>query len=247
MIKIGGKKAQYYKGILMKADLGLHEQIAREVIRREPPTHQPKILDLGAGEGALSQRLHDLGYSVIAADMDESNYKCENAYFHKIDFNNTEEILQFTTQYTDYFDVVLGIEVIEHVENPWEYIRLLKKMVRPGGTIIVTTPNITSWLSRLIFLLSGQFHQFHDKDLSYGHIAPITKWELEVILRKENLEDIFFQPGGYLPLIWVQRSFKYMLLNAVGIVLRLIMRGQRDGWCIIASCRKMRNESSGSK
>ena len=111
---IGKKKAEFYKGMLVKADLGLHDQIA-EKIQREVPAGA-KVLDLGAGEGALSARLVDLGYQVTAVDKDQDSFKCEEATFSRIDFDSADEITQLVKQHEDAFDAVLGIEVIEHVQ-----------------------------------------------------------------------------------------------------------------------------------
>ena len=152
MIQIGTKKNAYYKGILVKADASLHDDVATILQNK---ISKGKILDLGAGEGALSQRLTDLGYEVLSADMNKEDFKASNT-FHQINFNNQNEINKFAADNSNVFDAVLGVEVIEHVENPWEYVRLLKSMLKTDGFIIITTPNISSWLSRLNFLFKGQ-------------------------------------------------------------------------------------------
>lgn len=56
---IESKEIRYYKGIRIKADWGLHEQIAGICVKHL--CKDAKILDFGCGEGALSQRLYDIG------------------------------------------------------------------------------------------------------------------------------------------------------------------------------------------
>jgi len=115
MVLFGKKKLQYYKGILIKADLNLHEQIAEQLINLKPPTPKIRVLDLGAGEGALSQRLFDLGYSIVAVDQNQSDFKCNEIPFLKVDFNHEDEVRELREQQKESFDIVLGVEVIEHL------------------------------------------------------------------------------------------------------------------------------------
>ena len=233
---IGKKKAEFYKGMLVKADLGLHDQIA-EKIQREVPAGA-KVLDLGAGEGALSARLVDLGYQVTAVDKDQDSFKCEEATFSRIDFDSADEITQLVKQHEDAFDAVLGIEVIEHVQDQWQYVRQLLKMVKPGGMVLITTPNTTSWLSRLMFFLTGRFHQFSDIDLTYGHINPISSWVLNLILRESGARQIEVFGAGTLPPIYITGFNKLTILNLSMLVLRPFMSGSLDGWCVMATARK---------
>jgi 2-polyprenyl-3-methyl-5-hydroxy-6-metoxy-1,4-benzoquinol methylase len=236
-IFIGRKKPEYYKNLLIKADLNLHDQIAEKV--KKEIHSGGKVLDFGAGEGALSERLSDLGYKVTAADKDEENFKCRNAIFTKVNFDNSEEILKFVEKYEGQFDVVLGVEVIEHVQDQWQYVRQLMKMAKPGGLVLITTPNTASWYSRWIFFITGRFHQFSDADLSYGHINPITAWELGLILKEVKAIDVKIVPAGTLPVIYLSGFNKMTIASIINFPLRLIMKGFVDGWCIMATARKL--------
>lgn len=231
-------QTETYRGITIKADHVLHEQIAARVRELMPPP--ARILDFGAGEGALSLRLKDLGYDVHACDINDKDFKCKDSIeFLELDFNNKSEIDKFCNERQNKYDIVIGIEVIEHVENPWEYARNLQKMARKDGYIIITTPNITSWLSRLKFLMFGEFSSFSDVDYAgSGHINPISAWEMRIILGAIGLKDIVIRPAGYLPKIIFGRSWKMYVLNILHLILRPLMRGIRDGWCIMVTGRK---------
>lgn len=220
----------------MKADLGLHEQIALKILASVPKGS--KILDFGCGEGALSQRLNDLGYQVVAADMNANGFKATNIEFKKINFNIRKEVEDFLIANKNSFDVVLGIETIEHIYNPYQYFDDLVSMLKQDGLLLITTPNITSWLSRFIFLFNGRFHQFADGDLQYGHIAPITPWELNVVCNEKNLQNVEIEEAGTLPPIYFTGINKLFILNLLALLLRPFMKGYLDGWCIMLTARK---------
>lgn len=234
------KEARYYKGIRIKADWGLHEQISDICIKYL--RKDAKILDFGCGEGALSQRLYDIGQSrkkdtagweITSVDLNAEDFKA-NTKFIQLDFNNKEMVNGFIADHEGKYDLVLGIEVIEHVENPWEYLRSLKRLTKYRGWIIVSTPNITSWYSRVQFFFFGRFHQFGDGDRHYGHINPIAADELRYIVEKCNMKIVKIEEGGYLPRLWIRKCCGETLKNIFGFVWSFRMKGVFRGWCIIA-------------
>lgn len=217
-------------------DSGLHNQLMSIVDSILP--RGSRILDLGAGEGALSERLHDQGYRVHSVDINQERFKARTE-FEELDLNNSVEFLRLLKKHGNSFDLVLGIEVIEHVENPWDFIRNLKELVRDGGYILISTPNITSWYSRTNFFFKGQFHQFERGDSHYGHINPISEYELKLICQRSGLSIEKIIPGGWLPRLWLNSSPKVMLLNFLGFMGSFFMKGTWDGWCLIALMKRI--------
>jgi cyclopropane fatty-acyl-phospholipid synthase-like methyltransferase len=236
---VGRKKPEYYDGLLVKADLGLHQQIAAAVEQTVPAGG--RVLDLGAGAGALSARLRDLGYTVVAADVDQHSFQARGVEFVALDFDDVAAVRGFTEQHAGEFDAVLGIEVIEHVEDQWAYVRGLAAMVRPGGAVVLSTPNITSWLSRLHFLRTGRFHQFDDADLSYGHISPITSRSLRIVLERCGLTVQLMEPAGTLPPLYVGDRTSG-LKSLLALPLRPFQHGMLDGWCVLTVATRARQD-----
>jgi cyclopropane fatty-acyl-phospholipid synthase-like methyltransferase len=235
MIHIGKKIPQFYKGILMMVDLNMHEHIFLQIKKRIPIGS--KILDMGCGEGALSQRLVDAGYVVTSVDKDPSYFKCRGSTFIQLNFDNSMQVADFLKSHNDNYDAVIGIEVIEHVENQWEYVRNLHFMCKNNGYLFISTPNTTSWLSRLRFLRDGRFHQFSDSDLSYGHISPLSPWEFMHILKSIGLRDVRIEGVGTLPHIYIS-SFSTFFASLFSLPLRLFQRGFLNGWCVLAIGQK---------
>lgn len=121
-----------------------------KVLALLPREREARIVDVGAGEGYFCDLLLREGYrNVAACDYLPGNFKVPNVPFHQADFNKG---MPFPDQS---LDVAVSIEVLEHLENHFIFLRELLRVLRPGGIAILTTPNILSITSRLHFFLYG--------------------------------------------------------------------------------------------
>ena len=103
--------------------------------------------------------------------------------------------------------------------------------------MVITTPNTTSYLSRFDFLRKGQFQSFNDHGLTYGHISPITPWELHLILNKSKLENVTIKPAGTLPLLYLVPT-RELVKSLLMLFFIPFMKGVVNGWCILATAQK---------
>jgi SAM-dependent methyltransferase len=111
------------------------------------------VLDAPCGEGALAAALRRAGYDAFGVDIAPSGARVLGAAYRAADLNGP---LPFDDET---FDAVLSIEGIEHLENGYGYLRELRRVLKPGGHLILTTPNIVSLRSRVRFLGSGFYHR----------------------------------------------------------------------------------------
>jgi SAM-dependent methyltransferase len=143
-------------------------------LRRTLPKGSLRILEVGAGEGALCARLLKDGHRVVACELRPELFKLEGVECHKVDATLA---LPFADQE---FDVVLAVEVVEHMDGQGSFFEEVQRVLKPGGCFVFTTPNILSLKSRVIFLLSGYFYSFgplaaeKNPDRSHPHISPFT-------------------------------------------------------------------------
>jgi len=234
--KFGSKKPEYYKGILIHADTGLHGQVMTTLRSYQKPS--AFVLDLGAGEGAFSQRLADVGYKVVAVDLSKSDFKPRSLPFIPADLEKPEARQMLLEKYEGKVDVVVCMEVIEHVKDQWGLIEFAAKLLKHDGILLLTTPNITSHFSRVTFLFMGHPHQFDVDAESYGHISPISSRALERMLEASHFSMLEKRPGGFLPFIWIHRSVALMVFHFISFALYPLMRGDKRGWCLIYVARK---------
>ena len=142
---------------------GAHETV-EEILRNEP---RGPLLDVPAGHGALAVRLRQIGYEVFGCDL----------YPQIFDVNDIEikaGDLDATLPYDDAsFECVVCIEGLEHIENPGNAIREFSRLLMPGGTLVVSVPNIMNIEERLKWLFTG--YTSHFKPLSPEFLETISK------------------------------------------------------------------------
>lgn len=233
LFAFGKKKPQYYKGILIKADTGLHDQLAKVVDQYLPK--RSRVLDAGCGEGALSARLFDMGYDVTPVDKDINQF-CNYAELRPIQVDFDKPL----AEQLGLFDAVMSVEVIEHLENPWNYIRELGSLLKSDGLMFLTTPNIENFLSKAVFLRTGRFLSFDEAGLSYGHINPLTMWELRLILDKSGFKFLDSYPGGTLSLFHFEALYlrANVFRNLLAPLTWVLSKNMYPGWCHIVVAKK---------
>jgi 2-polyprenyl-3-methyl-5-hydroxy-6-metoxy-1,4-benzoquinol methylase len=89
------------------------------------------------------------------------------------------------------FDLVVGAEVIEHLENPRAVCRELHRLLRPEGHVLLSTPNNESWRSLAALVVRGHFVAFGDTSYP-AHITALTRLDLERVLKEAGFQQISF-------------------------------------------------------
>jgi 2-polyprenyl-3-methyl-5-hydroxy-6-metoxy-1,4-benzoquinol methylase len=237
LIALGSPKTAYYRNILIRANPALHAE-ALEVVKEALPDGA-KIIDVGAGQGAFSLRLQDNGFDVVAVDTNAPDFRAHSVPFTKVDFNSASDVDGFLQREAERYDCVVGMEVIEHVENPWEYFRFLSKLAKAGGCILITTPNTQSAMSKIQFWFENKHAHFSDGDFEgSGHINPLTTWELQLIASETKLEIIRLGCLCRIPKFTVSRNVRYMLYGILNILFGWSMGRVRNGDILYLLARK---------
>ncbi|CUI43034.1 bifunctional 2-polyprenyl-6-hydroxyphenol methylase/3-demethylubiquinol 3-O-methyltransferase UbiG [Cognatishimia activa] len=121
-------------------------QIAEEFDRdltSEKPFEGINILDIGCGGGLLSEPMARLGATVVGADAAERNIPVARVHAEQsgleIDYRHTTA--EAIAEAGETFDVVLNMEVVEHVADPQEFLTVCQQLLRPGGLMVCSTLN----------------------------------------------------------------------------------------------------------
>jgi 2-polyprenyl-6-hydroxyphenyl methylase/3-demethylubiquinone-9 3-methyltransferase len=118
---------------------------ARDGAQRRP-FEGLRLLDIGCGGGLLSEPMSRVGFAVTGVDASERNIGTASTHAAEqglvIDYRaSTAEDLLAAGEGP--FDLILNMEVIEHVADPGEYLRTCARLMKPGGLMIVATLNRT--------------------------------------------------------------------------------------------------------
>ncbi len=189
---------------------GVHSRVYSYLKRHISPKKHKKVLDIGAGHGAMSKRLYEEGFSVSACDYDPKNFYLENVECKWADITNK-------LPYEDNsFHVVLLVEVMEHIHDHLTLFQECFRVLKKDGIVFFSTPNILSLKSRIRFLFTGFFYAFYPLDQNrndgrqhvssltveqYSHLSRISGFRnIEVTIDKKQKSSLWW--SGLVPFIW---------------------------------------------
>jgi len=159
-----------------------------------------RVVDVGAGEGYFSQLLGERVRSTRGVEPSEVIRACDlyPEFFRYPDVPCDPIDAAGVFPYDDAsFDVAVSVEVVEHLQDQFHFMRELFRVVRPGGHAFVSTPNLLNIISRLRYLHSGFWLLFdplplssHDPRHTSGHIHPITAYYLAYLFARAGFTDL---------------------------------------------------------
>ena len=162
-----------------------------------------RILDIGCGGGLLSEPMARLGASVVGADAAARNIPVAQLHAEQsglgIDYRHTTA--EDLAAAGEVFDVVLNMEVVEHVADPQGYLRACHDLLKPGGLMICSTlnRNAKSWLMAIV----GAEHIMRWLPKGTHDWAKfITPDELFALIKAAGLDPVDRRGMVFNPLAW---------------------------------------------
>ncbi|HCL64192.1 MAG TPA: bifunctional 3-demethylubiquinol 3-O-methyltransferase/2-polyprenyl-6-hydroxyphenol methylase [Rhizobium sp.] len=171
---------------------------------RDPKAHRPleglRILDIGCGGGLLSEPVARMGADVVGADASERNIGIAQAHAAQtgVEVDYRAITAEALAAVGETFDVVLNMEVVEHVADVDFFISTCASMVRPGGLMLISTINRTFKAAALAIIgaeyvlgwLPRGTHQYEKLVRPEELEAPLSKSGMEILERT----GVFFNP-----------------------------------------------------
>lgn len=207
---------------LGSSDVAIYNMVLRALTERH--IGGGTLVDVGCGSGNLWSFVRELFDSYVGVDVVRFDGFPEDAEFNQVNLDAGRSQLGDNSA-----DVVVAIETIEHLENPRAFMRELVRLVKPGGWVVVTTPNQLSLLSLMTLALKHQFQAFQDTDYP-AHITALLEVDLQRIVTEAGLTNtkICYSKQGRL----VLTNWRYP-----GFVSRLFPRWFSDNILIVGKNR----------
>ena len=155
-------------------------------LNSEKPLKELKILDIGCGGGLLCEPLSRLGATMTGIDASSNNI--EVAKLHSREMNLNIEYIHCSPENLNFkneFDVILNMEVVEHVSNVSLFIQSCSKLIKKNGIMFVATINQN--LKAYIFAILGAEYILRWLPIgSHDWNKFLTPQDLEIITSKNN-------------------------------------------------------------
>lgn len=152
-----------------------------------------RVLDIGCGFGETLGYHKERGCEVYGVEADENIRRVAERYGFNVHVGLFDPDL-----YADgFFDFVTMDQVIEHVNDPLETLRGVARVLKPGGSAILSTPNANGWGARLFgrywIHWHAPYHQQHFSGKSMAVAAERAGMDLERVLNITSSEWLYYQ------------------------------------------------------
>lgn len=181
-------------------------QIAAEFGRdlsAERPFEGLRLLDIGCGGGLLSEPMARLGATVVGADAAAGNLPVAQLHAEKsglvIDYRHTTA--ESLAEAGEQFDVVLNMEVVEHVSDPLGYMTACQMLLKPGGLMIASTINRNPKSYMMAIVGAEVIMRWLPKG-THEWKKFITPDELYALIEKAGLSPVDRKGFVFNPVLW---------------------------------------------
>jgi 2-polyprenyl-3-methyl-5-hydroxy-6-metoxy-1,4-benzoquinol methylase len=204
------------------------ESRVRKILRLLQSEPRGRLLDIGCGGGELAQLLRECGWQVHGVEREASlaaRAEARGIAVRTADFG--EAPLPWDA---GAFEAVVAGEVIEHVVDTDHLLSEAARVLRPGGALVITTPNLAS-LENRIRLLLGCYPMWMDHRVAgTGHLRYYTPGLLRAQLAQHGLR-VEEHLGNWVPLLpqrwvddrrfpWLARTGDWFPALAMGILMK---------------------------
>jgi 2-polyprenyl-3-methyl-5-hydroxy-6-metoxy-1,4-benzoquinol methylase/chromosome segregation ATPase len=141
------------------------------------------VLDVGCGPGVVARALAARGCKVWGLELDPA--RASSARHHCVEVVEADvEALNLSEEFAGRsFDVILFLDVLEHLRDPQAALAAAEAVLAPGGSVLLSVPNVTHGALRLE-LLSGKFRYRTSGLLDRGHLRFFDAEGLDALIRQ---------------------------------------------------------------
>jgi len=169
------------------------------------------VMDAGCGNGTFISLFQNRNWHLHGSDLSPTGIEIARKTFPNINFF----LADAQSFYTDFLnavgpvDVIISTEVIEHIYDPRAFLRNCFRLLKPSGTIVLTTP-YHGYLKNVLLATSGKLDQHFTVLRDHGHIKFWSRKTITQVITETGFTNIEFAGSGRIPYVW-----KSMVLKAI--------------------------------
>ena len=153
------------------------------------PAGARRILDLGCSSGAVGAALKARQRAeVVGLEIDASYAADAAARLDRVIHADLEAFDDLDGLGT--FDCLVAADVLEHLRDPWAVLARFAALLEPGGTAVVSLPNVRYWETFWQVGWKGTFPRRHEGIFDATHLRWFTLWDAYELLRHAGLEPV---------------------------------------------------------
>ena len=162
-----------------------------------------RILDIGCGGGLLCEPMARLGATVVGVDAGGSNIPVARAHAQQsgLDIDYRHTTAEAMGDAGELFDVILNMEVVEHVADPLAYLTACQRLLKPGGLHLCSTINRNA-KSFAAAIVGAEFIMRWLPKGTHDWAKFITPDELSALLRQAGLDPVDRKGFQFNPVSW---------------------------------------------
>lgn len=172
-----------------------HRYLIPALISLLPRDGGRRLVDLGSGNGVVTARLRDAGMDVTGVEGTPSGIELARRSWPDIPFVHHDITTPLPASLHGCFDVVVSVEVIEHLHLPRELFARAAEALGDRGTLIVSTPFHGYW-KNLALALTGRLDAHHQALSDYGHIKFFSERTLGTMAAECGFRPVQFRRAG---------------------------------------------------
>lgn len=176
-------------------DAFLWSAVRKALLLYQPPP--AALFEIGCGNGVNARRMSALGYQVTATDASESAVAAARTVPGAPVFA-TASVYDRLAERFGLFDVVIALEVIEHLYSPRALVDAACALLKPGGYALISTP-YHGWLKNVLIAGLGRFDAHVSPLWDHGHIKFFSRATLRALIAETALREVGLQRLGRIP------------------------------------------------
>ena len=157
-----------------------------------------RVLDIGSGNGSVANELDKAGLELTGIEISHSGISISRSAYPNIRFVHGGVDVPIPAEMRESFDAVISIEVVEHLFQPRLLFERASEALRPGGSLVVTTP-YHGYLKNLALALSGKFDAHWHPLRDYGHVKFFSTRTLSELFEEQGFRVARIARVGRIP------------------------------------------------